>query len=72
MAEADVEAVVICFLHSYRRPEHERAARAIVEQIMPGAYVSLSSDVLPEVREFERMSTTALNAYVGPRMGRLL
>lgn len=72
MAEAGVEAVVICFLHSYRRPDHERAARAIVERIMPGAYVSLSSDVLPEFREFERMSTTALNAYVGPRMGRYL
>lgn len=72
MAQAGVEAVVICFLHSYRRPDHERAAQAIVKRIMPDAYVSLSSDVLPEFREFERMSTTALNAYVGPRMGHYL
>lgn len=69
---AGVEAVVICFLHSYRRPDHERRAREIVQRILPSAYISVSSDVLPEFREFERMSTTVLNAYMGPRMGSYL
>lgn len=69
---AGVEAVVICFLHSYRRPDHERRAREIVQRVLPSAYISVSSDVLPEFREFERMSTTVLNAYMGPRMGSYL
>lgn len=72
LAAAGVEAVVICFLHSYRRAEHERRAREIVQRVLPSAYISLSSDVLPEFREFERMSTTVLNAYMGPRMGSYL
>ena len=71
-AAAGVDAVAICFIHAYRRPDHERRAREIVARILPNAYVSLSSDVLPEFREFERMSTTVLNAYMGPRMGRYL
>jgi N-methylhydantoinase A len=69
---AGVEAVAICFLHSYRNPAHEQRARDIVREIMPEAYVSISSDVLPEFREYERLSTTALNATVGPRMERYL
>ncbi len=72
LADAGVAAVVICFLHSYRRPDHERRAAEIVRRILPDAYVSLSSSVLPEFREFERMSTTVLNAYMGPRMGAYL
>ncbi len=72
LGEAGVGAVVICFLHSYRRPEHERRAAEIVREILPDTYVSLSSNVLPEFREFERMSTTVLNAYMGPRMGTYL
>ncbi len=72
LAAAGVGAVVICFLHSYRRPDHEKRAAKIVREIMPDAYVSLSSTVLPEFREFERMSTTVLNAYMGPRMGSYL
>jgi len=72
LAAEGVTAVVICFLHSYRRPDHERRAREIVHEIMPDAYISISSDVLPEFREYERMSTTVVNAYVGPKMGRYL
>ncbi|MEM1396021.1 MAG: hydantoinase/oxoprolinase family protein [Pseudomonadota bacterium] len=72
LREAGVKSVVICFLHSYRRPAHERRARDIVQEVMPDVYVSISSDVLPEFREFERMSTTVLNAYMGPRMGAYL
>jgi N-methylhydantoinase A len=72
LGAAGVGAVVICFLHSYRRPDHERRAGEIVRAILPDAYVSLSSSVLPEFREYERMSTTVLNAYMGPRMGTYL
>lgn len=72
LERAGVGAVAICFLHAYRRPDHERRAREIVRRVLPDAYLSLSSDVLPEFREFERMSTTVLNAYMGPRMGAYL
>lgn len=72
LAEAGVESVAVCLLHSYRRPEHEQRVRAVLERILPDAYVTLSSDILPEFREFERMSTTAVNAFVGPKMGAYL
>jgi N-methylhydantoinase A len=72
LAEAGVESVAICFLHCYARPDHEARARSAVERRMPGVFVSVSSEVLPEFREFERMSTTVVNAFVGPRMGRYL
>jgi len=63
-----VEAIAICYLHSYRNPDHEQRTRAIVREILPDAYICLSSEVLPEFREYERFSTTVLNAKVGPRM----
>jgi N-methylhydantoinase A len=63
-----VESVAICFMHSYRNPAHEEAAKQAVQRLMPGVFISVSSEVLPEFREYERMSTTVLNAYVGPRM----
>lgn len=72
LREAGAAAVAICFLHSYRMPDHEAAARRAVEKVMPEAFVSVSSEVLPEFREFERLSTTVLNAYVGPRMAAYL
>lgn len=72
MRAAGIQAVAICFLHSYRDPRHELRAAEIVREVMPDAYVSISSDVLPEYREFERFSTTVINAYVGPRMDRYL
>ena len=68
LADAKVESVVICFLHSYRAPEHERRAKAVVEAQLPGVYVTLSSELNPEFREFERMSTATVNAFVGPKM----
>lgn len=68
LRDAKVEAVAICFLHSYRDPTHEQTAREIVERLIPGCFVSLSSEVLPEFREYERLSTTVINAFVGPRM----
>ena len=71
-AREGLEAVAICFLHSYRNPVHEQRAKAIVHEILPKAYISISCEVLPEFREYERLSTTALNASVGPRMARYL
>ena len=68
-AEEGVEAVAVCFLHSYLNPEHERAAGEIVRRALPAAYVSLSHEILREYREFERMSTTVVNAYIGPKVG---
>ncbi len=67
-----VEAIAICFLHSYLNDTHERRAAAIVRARLPGVYLASSSGVLPEFREFERFSTTAINATIGPRMERYL
>jgi len=64
-----VEAVAVCFLHAYANPDHERAAGAAIRKVMPDAYLSLSHDILREYREFERMSTTVVNAYIGPKVG---
>lgn len=69
---AGLEAVAICFLHAYANPAHEQRAKEIVREVLPQAYVSVSSEVLPEFREYERLSTTVLNAAVGPRMARYL
>ena len=60
------EAVAVCFLHSYRNAEHERRAGEAIRDRLPGVYVSLSVDVLPEIREYERTSTTVVNSYLGP------
>ena len=66
LAAANVEAVAVCFLHAYVAPSHERAARERLAEKLPNVYVSLSSEVLPHIKEYERVSTTAVNAYVGP------
>lgn len=66
LADQGVEAVAICFLHAYVNDAHERAAAEIVQDCLPGVFVSTSAAVLPEFREYERFSTTVLNAYVGP------
>jgi N-methylhydantoinase A len=67
-----VESVAVCYLHSYRDPADERATRDALATAMPGVAVSLSSEVLPQIKEFERVSTTAVNAYVGPILERYL
>ena len=72
LAADGVEAVAVCFLHSYANPAHERRAAEILARHMPGAVITTSSEVLPEYREYERFSTTALNAYVAPRVRRYL
>src|SRR6516165_10433642 len=65
---ADAGAVAICFLYSFVRPEHEQAAKRIVEEELPGVFVCASHEIAPEFREFERLSTTVVNAYLGPVM----
>jgi len=67
-----VEAVAVCYLHAYRDPQHELSTRAAIERELPGAYVSLSSEVLPQIKEYERVSTTVVNAYVGPVLSHYL
>jgi N-methylhydantoinase A len=66
------EAIAICLLHAYRNPVHERALAALCAEILPGVPVSCSSDVVPEIREYERTSTTTANVYVMPLMARYL
>ncbi len=61
-------AVAICFLHSFANPDHERRMKEILLEAAPDLYVSTSHEVLPEILEFERTSTTAVNAYLGPVM----
>jgi N-methylhydantoinase A len=72
LQSARVEAVAVCYLHSWRDPSHERETREAVKRVLPGAYIALSSDVLPQIKEFERVSTTVVNAYVGPALSRYL
>lgn len=67
-----IEAVAICFLHSFTNPEDERKARDVIEKVAPNLRVSLSSDVVPEMREFERASTTIANVYVQSLVERYL
>ena len=63
-----IEALAICFLHSYVNADHERRARDILAVALPDTPITLSSDVCPEIREYDRMSTTCANAYVQPLM----
>jgi len=72
LKEAGVEAIAVCLLHSYANPSHEEALGDIIASIYPGAYVTLSHRILREYREYERTSTTAVNAYVGPAVARYL
>jgi N-methylhydantoinase A len=67
-----VESVAICFLNSYRNPENERQAEAVFREAFPDIWVTSSVSVLPEMREYERTSTTAVNAYVLPSLRRYL
>jgi len=72
LREEGIESLAIGFLHSFVNPAHEQRAAAIVRQMWPELPVSLSSDVSPEMREWERFSTTVANAYVQPKMASYL
>jgi N-methylhydantoinase A len=63
-----VESVAIAFLHSFKNPIHEQAARERINKVAPDMFVSVSSEVSPEMREYERFSTTTMNAYLQPKV----
>ena len=67
-----VEAISICFMNAFANPEHEQAAAEIVRQELPDAYLTVSTELLPSIRFYERVSTTALNTYVGPILSHYL
>src|SRR5262249_15945082 len=65
-----IESLAICFLHSYANPEHEVRVREMMAERAPELPISVSCEVLPEIGEYERMSTTLINAYLQPVVGR--
>jgi N-methylhydantoinase A len=69
LAGEDIEALAVCFLYSFLHPEHERQVVERARARLPGVAVTASAEVLPELREYERLSTTVANAYLLPRMG---
>ncbi len=67
-----VEAVAICFMNAFANPDHEKAAAELVRAELPGAYLTVSSDILPSIRFYERVSSTVLNSYIGPILNNYL
>ncbi len=72
LRDQGIEALAVCFLHSYANPAHEKKAGDILREALPECFVSLSVEVLPEIREYERTSTTVINAYLGPPVKRYM
>jgi N-methylhydantoinase A len=72
LRDAGVESLAVMFMHSYANPQHEQAARDIIKGIWPNDFISLSHEILPEVGEFERVSTTAINTYLQPLLDKYL
>ena len=72
LKQAGVEALAVCFLHSYKNPQHERRAAAIAREVAPDMYVTTSHETLPMWGEFERFNTTVVGAYVGPMVASYL
>ena len=68
LKEESVGAVAVCFMNSFANPEHERAAAKIVREELPRAFLTVSADFLPSIRFYDRLSTTVLNSYVGPKL----
>jgi N-methylhydantoinase A len=68
----NISGVAICLLFSFINPDHERAVRRIAEEVLPGIQVTLSSEICPFIREYYRLSTTVINAYLRPKMDRYL
>ncbi|MDQ0189912.1 hydantoinase/oxoprolinase family protein [Alicyclobacillus cycloheptanicus] len=69
---AGVESLAVCFLHSYANASHEKRAVELLRSVWPNAYISASYDILPEIREWERTSTTVVNAYIQPKIDHYL
>jgi len=67
-----IESAAVCFLFSFRNPEHERRLGALFREVAPGVNLSLSSDIAPQIREYYRLSTTIVNAYLNPLLERYI
>ena len=72
MREAKAEAVAICFLHAHINAVHEARAKDVLQRLLPGVWITTSAEVVPEFREYERFSTTVINAYLLPVMDRYM
>ncbi|OZF01547.1 hydantoinase [Rhodococcus sp. 15-1154-1] len=72
LKQRGVQAIAVAFLHSYRNPTHEQRVKAIIAEEFPDVFVSLSSEVAPQYREYERFSTAALNAFIGPKTSKYI
>ncbi len=72
LVAAGVESIAVCLINSFENPDHERQLQALIQELAPHVDVSISYDVLPQIREYERTSTTVTNAYVKPLTGRYL
>ena len=68
LKKADVESIAVCFLFSYLNPVHENRARELIEEEYPECFVTTSSSVSPQFREFERFTTATMNAFIGPKV----
>lgn len=72
MIREGIEAVAVCFMNAFINNQHEEAARKIIQQKLPDAYLTVSNRILPSIRFYDRISTTVLNSYVGPTLKRYL
>ncbi len=70
LKDAGAEAVAVCLLFSFMNPTHEKKLRDLIKDVVPDAYVCLSSETLPQIREYPRLITTVVNAYVAPAVNR--
>lgn len=68
LKQAGVEAIAVCFLHSYRNSAHEDRVRQIIEEVYPEAFVTTSASIFPQFREYERFTAASINAFVGPKV----
>jgi N-methylhydantoinase A len=72
LAKQEIESIAVCLLFSFLYPQHERRIRAIIGEELPGCSVSLSCEILPQIREYYRLSTTVINAYLQPMVARYI
>ena len=72
LKEQNVESIAVCLLFSFLHPQHEQRVAAIIREEMPGCAISLSSEILPQIREYYRLSTTVINAYLQPILARYI
>lgn len=72
LKNSDVESIAVCFIYGFLNEDHEIKAKSILEEEFPDCFISISHEVAPEFREFERLTTTVVNAYLGPVMDRYI